>query len=128
MWTSLNRYLLLVIYAHFTTYDSKRQKALLALKRVGGHAGEDQFAVLLPVLEDYGIVRKLGTVVTDNAPSNNTLCQAIQYYWEQELSLDWDAVQMRIRCIGYIINLIVQAFLFSGVVRMEELESYDEEE
>ena len=35
---------------------------------------------------------------------------------------------MRIRCIGYIINLIVQAFLFSGVIRMEELESYDEEE
>jgi len=66
--------------------------------------------------------------VTDNAPSNNTLCQAIQYHWEQELSLDWDVVQMRIRCIGHIINLIVQAFLFSGVVRMEELESYDEEE
>ncbi len=56
MWTSPNRYLLLAVCAHFTTYDSKRQKALLALKRVGGHAGEDQFAVLLPVLEDYGIV------------------------------------------------------------------------
>jgi hypothetical protein len=35
---------------------------------------------------------------------------------------------MRIRYIGHIINLIVQAYLFSGVIRMEELESYDEEE
>jgi hypothetical protein len=35
---------------------------------------------------------------------------------------------MRIRYIGHIINLIVQAFLFSGVVQIEELESYDEEE
>lgn len=128
IWTSPNRYLLLAICAHFTTHDSKRQKALLALKRVGGHAGDDQFAVLLPVLEDYGIARKLGAIVADNAPSNNTLCQAIEYYWEQELGLDWDAVQMRVRCIGHVINLIVQAFLFSGVVQIEELESYDEEE
>jgi hypothetical protein len=35
---------------------------------------------------------------------------------------------MRIRCIGHIINLVVQAFLFSGVVKIEELESYDEQE
>jgi hypothetical protein len=77
IWTSPNRYLLLAICAHFTTYDSKRQKALLALKQVSGHSGEDQFVVLLPVLEDYGIVRKLGAIVADNAPTNNTLCQAI---------------------------------------------------
>jgi hypothetical protein len=35
---------------------------------------------------------------------------------------------MRIRCIGHIINLVVQAFLFSGVVKIEELELYEEEQ
>jgi hypothetical protein len=35
---------------------------------------------------------------------------------------------MRIYYIGHIINLIIQAFLFSGVVKMEELESYNEQE
>ena len=35
---------------------------------------------------------------------------------------------MRIRCISHIINLVVQAFLFSGVIEIEELESYDEQE
>ena len=35
---------------------------------------------------------------------------------------------MRIRCIGHIINLIIQAFLFTGVVKIDELESYDEQE
>ncbi len=83
--------------------------------------------ILLPVLEDYGIVRKLGAIVADNAPSNNTLCNTIQVYWERELSIEWDAEHMRMRCIGHIINLVVQAFLFSGVVQMEELESYEEE-
>jgi hypothetical protein len=128
IWTSPNRFLLLAIVAHFTTHDQKKQKALLALKKVPGHSGEEQFSILLLVLEDYGIIRKLGAIVTDNAPSNNVLCRFIQGHWEQELSLDWDAEYMRIRCIGHIINLVVQAFLFSGVVKIEELESYDEQE
>ena len=35
---------------------------------------------------------------------------------------------MRIRCIGHIINLVVQAFLFTGIIKVDELESYDEQE
>jgi hypothetical protein len=35
---------------------------------------------------------------------------------EQELNLDWNVEHMRIRYIGHIINLIVQAFLFTGVI------------
>jgi hypothetical protein len=56
IWTSPNRLSLLAICAHFTTYNQKRQKALLALQVVPNHSGEAQFSVLLPVLEDYGIV------------------------------------------------------------------------
>lgn len=93
----------MAICAHFTTYDQKRQKALLALQVVPNHSGEAQFSVLLPVLED-------------------------STHWKRELSLAWSADQMRIRCIGHIINLIIQAFLFTGVVKIDELESYDEEE
>jgi hypothetical protein len=128
IWTSPNRWLLLAICAHFTTYDQKKQKALLALRRVPGHSGEDQFSILLPVLEDYGIVRKLGAIIADNAPPNNVLCRFIQTHWEDKLSLDWEAEHMRIRCIGHIINLVVQAFLFADVIGMEELESYDEQD
>jgi hypothetical protein len=35
---------------------------------------------------------------------------------------------MCIRCISYIINLIVQAFLFTGVVKINELKSYNKQE
>jgi hAT family C-terminal dimerisation region len=31
----------LAICAHFTTYELKRQKALLALKKVLGHSGDN---------------------------------------------------------------------------------------
>jgi hypothetical protein len=34
---------------------------------------------------------------------------------------------MRICCINYIINLIVQAFLFTNVVKINKLKSYDKQ-
>ena len=41
---------------------------------------------------------------------------------------EWLADNWRIRCIGHIINLVVQAFLFTDLVDIDELESYDETE
>ena len=93
-----------------------------------GHSGEDQFSILLPVLEDYDIVRKLGAIIADNAAPNNVLCRVIQSHFEDELDLEWDAEHWRIRCIGHIINLVVQAFLFADVIGIEELESYDNQD
>ena len=67
--------MLLAVTADFVGYvKEKHTKALLALRTVKGHSGEEQFAVLLPVLQDYGIVRKLRAIVTDNSTTNNTLC------------------------------------------------------
>jgi hypothetical protein len=118
----------LAVCAHFTTHDYKRQKALLALQRVPGHSGEDQFSVLRPVLEDYGIIRKLGAIIADNASSNNVLCRYIQAFLAESYDKEWDAEEWRIRCIGHIINLVVQAFLFTDVIGIEELELYNGQE
>ena len=87
IWTSPNRLLLLAIYAHFTSYKFKRQKVLLALKLVYGHSGEEQFKVLLPVLHDYSIIRKLRAIVGDNASTNGTLYKVIQVHWKRELNI-----------------------------------------
>ena len=84
IWTSPNRYLLLAICAYFTTYEQKKEKALLALKEVPGYSGENQFSILLPVLQDYSIIHKLGAIVADNASSNNVLCRTIETYIKEE--------------------------------------------
>jgi hypothetical protein len=95
---------------------------------VPGHSSDDQFSILLLVLEDYGIVRKLGAIVADNASPNNVLCRLIENHWKKELGLVWKAAEWRIRYIGYIINLVVQAFLFANVMKPEKLELYDEQD
>jgi hypothetical protein len=128
IWTSPNRWLILAICAHFTSYDQKKEKALLALKKVPGHSGDDQFSILLPVLQDYGIELKLGAIIADNAPPNNVLCRTIEKHMWDTHKKEWLANDWRIRCIGHIINLVVQAFLFTDLVNMDELESYDEAE
>ncbi len=59
-------------------------KILLGLRPVTGHSGEDQFDVFLSILEEYGIVRKLGAVVSDNFGTNDTLCRVIKAYLRRE--------------------------------------------
>ena len=98
---------------------------MLALKQVAGHGSDDQFVILLLVLEDYGIVQKLRAIIADNAPANNVLCRLVEAHWA-ELGLIWKAAEWRIRCIGHIINLVVQAFLFTNIIKIKELELYDE--
>lgn len=47
---------------------------------------------------------------------------------EEEANRDWLACNWRIRCIGHIINLVVQAFLFANVMAMGELKSYNDQD
>ena len=56
-------------------------KTLLVLQIVKDHSEEEQFAVLLSVLQDYDIVQKLEAVVADNSGTNDTLCQEIEAYF-----------------------------------------------
>ena len=99
--------------AHFVNAQDQRMKALLALRTIANHSGEEQWNTLLPVLQDYGIVRKLGTIVADNSTTNDTLCRTISQYLSENQNITWSPLHQRIRCQGHTINLIVQAFLFS---------------
>jgi hypothetical protein len=127
IWTSPNKRLLLAITGDFIDCtEEKHTKALLALRTVKGHSGEAQFPVLRFVLQDYGIMRKLGAVVADNSGTNDTLCQEIEAYLLKEEDLVWESSRWRLRCLGHIINLAVQAFLFHNVIGIEEMKSYDE--
>ena len=73
--------------------QEKHIKALIALCIVEGHSGDDQFVALLPVLQDYSILHKLGATIGDNASINDTLCCAIEKYLLDEEGLKWDIKQ-----------------------------------
>ncbi len=128
IWTSPNNYLFLAICASFVDHNDQFQNILIGLRTVPGHSGEHQWSVLLPVLEEYGSSKTIGTIVGDNSSTNDTLCRTISAYLAEEHRIDWNVSQNRIRCQGHILNLVVQAYLFNGDEEEEEMASYDKDE
>ncbi len=125
IWTSPNNHLLLAICGSFVDAQDRFWNILLALRTTYGHSGEAQWNTLQPVLEEYGIVEKLGTIVGDNSGTNDTLCRTISEYLSLEKKIRWNPTQQRIRCQGHILNLVVHAFLFHHKEEEEFMESYD---
>jgi hypothetical protein len=67
----------------------------------------DQCTVLYPLLQRFGITSdKLGYFVLDNASNNNTTLE------ELGKIIGFDPIEKRLRCIGHIINLIAESYLF----------------
>ena len=128
IWTSPSNDLLLAVCASFVDIQGSFRNILIGLRVVRGHSGPDQWEALLPVLQEYGIEEKIGAVVGDNSGTNDTLCRTIASYLSTEKRINWTHTHLRLRCMGHILNLVVQAFLFTNSEDEKEMESYDEED
>ena len=125
MWTAGNRVAFQGNVAHFADEEGVSRTLLLSLKEPRGtHSGENQAEILLNTLDDFRIRNKLGFLVMDNASSNDTmirtLCAKLQlagYVYNEE--------EQRLRCLGHIINLSVQEFLFGEHPDLENLAQYE---
>ncbi|KAG7407990.1 putative AC transposase [Fusarium oxysporum f. sp. raphani] len=115
LWTSPHRHALLAVCAQWVDQDYQLQKALLGLPECrGSHSGERQADLIMSILETFGIMSKLGYHTGDNATSNNTCLESIARRLKENLNIDYDPKKRRIRCIGHIINLSLQAFLLGS--------------
>jgi hypothetical protein len=70
-------------------YEQKKEKAFLALKKVLSHSGEDQFSILVLVLQDYSIEKKLRAIIANNAPPNNVLCCIVEKHMKKTYNREW---------------------------------------
>ena len=107
IWTSPNHSLVLGICASFVDLYDSYHNILIGLRIVLSQGGEDQWEALHPVLVTYGIEKKIGAVIGDNAPSNDVLCRTISAWLFTEHEIHWNATHQRLCCQGHVINLIV---------------------
>jgi hypothetical protein len=108
-WTSQNDIEFQAINAHYVGADSKLHKALIALAELeAGHSGEEVAKHVIQTMEWYGFGDRLGFITGDNHGANDTLCRAVA-----EAVPGWNPVDNRLRYLGHIMNLAVQAFLFA---------------
>jgi hypothetical protein len=115
LWTSPHRHSLLAICAQWVDPEGRLQKALLGLPECRySHSGEKQAGLILQVVEEFSIQSKLGWHTGDNATSNNTCLEVMESRLLAEHQVQFNAKQRRVRCIGHIINLSLQAFLLAS--------------
>ncbi|KAJ3577745.1 hypothetical protein NPX13_g2821 [Xylaria arbuscula] len=97
-------------------------QCLLALRQLqGAHTGQNLSLILVEIVRDWEIADQLGTLVSDNALSNNTCSCEFFYQIYPELLSD-EIKDRRIRCYGHILNLVGRAFLYG-----EDFESFEQE-
>ena len=126
MWTSGNHLSLLGVVAHWIDSDSQSCRALLGLRRLSGaHTGENQGQIIIALLQEYGLTKKVGYFTLDNAANNDTALAFVSKRL-QELGVYFDPVEHRLRCIGHVINLAVKAFLY--VANLDLIGRHDKDE
>ena len=110
LWTSPNSRGLVGIVAHYLDKDLVNKSTLIGMRRVkGAHSGENIAEVMIPVLEEMGIVSRLGYFIGDNAGPNDTCWRAICRKLRPDIK---EPDSRRVRCLGHILNLAAKAFLF----------------
>ena len=105
---------------------SERQRRLLAFRRIyRSHSGDNQAAIILEVLNKYGISNNTGYFVCDNASSNDSAVAIVVKALKPGISTA-EATARRLRCFGHIINLSARSLLDPSsselTVAAEELE------
>ncbi|KAJ0126955.1 Uncharacterized protein HZ326_29941 [Fusarium oxysporum f. sp. albedinis] len=123
LWTSPNRLAFISIFGHFIDRSNLYQSRLLAFRRqIGSHAGENIAYTVRNVARDWGIDRKLGVSICDNAASNDVCLR--NFYTNLDASVTRaDTEARRMRCFGHILNLVAQAFLYGDDAASFELQS-----
>ena len=93
---------------HYLRDDYKLYNVVLAMRdTLGSHTGANLADHLFDVLKDYQISgSQIAFFAADNATNNDT---ALQVLLER---VELNPIISRLRCVGYIFNLVCNAILF----------------
>lgn len=124
LWTSPNCHAIIAICAHYIDRHGHPQTKLLAMRGVEGeHTGENLAIVVLKVIREYRVGRRVGFFMLDNAASNDTCVDAILRALYPMMN-GKQRRRRRLRCLGHVINLSAQTFLLGRTAErtLDELE------
>ena len=123
LWTSPHKNVaVLGIVAHFMKPDYTNEAVLLALRQLeGSHSGENIAIAVVETLQIYEVYR-LGYFVCDNATSNDTAIRDIL----KSRGIVNEKDRRRLRCLGHIVNLAAQAFLFGNNTQAFEYDDLED--
>jgi len=99
LWTSTNNLALLAVISHFTEANGQLSHAVLSMKEIEGeHTGANLAKTFISVAKEYGVMKKVGYFVMDNATSNDTLIECIEPVLN-ELGITFNPMERRLRYV-----------------------------
>jgi len=87
----------------------------------GSHTGINQAEHFWEIIKFYKLEMKIGYFTLDNASNNDTALVQIAAYLA-ERGIKFNSLERRLRCFGYVINLVVKVLLWD--VNTEILEGF----
>jgi hypothetical protein len=113
-WTSPHRKEFQAINAHYVDEHGRLQKALIALPELHkGHSGSECAEQIMVALGTFGVEHQLGAITSDNASAMTAMTEQLESMLRLRKGIEWSATTNRLRCLGHVLNLAVQAFLFA---------------
>ena len=89
------------------------ERALLGIWEIeGAHDREHTTRVIYDVVKDLSIQEKMGYFVGDNTSNNNMAVCSLDKRVQEDRGIEFDPEERRLRCFGYIMNIIVKGLLF----------------
>lgn len=95
---------------------------LSSRENIGQYIRKNLLYLILTTLNECNIQNQLSHFVIDNASNNDTMIKYISANLEAD-GIDYSLHKNCFRCNGYIINLAIQAFLFS---KHSDIQAYAE--
>ena len=114
VWSSPQRKAYIAVHAQWVDEGYNLRKALLGLPNLRhSHAGAAMTPHLMKIIGKYNLAHRVGYFTGDNDAKNDTCLRQLALELSEEYGVAFDAVSSRTRCVGHIINLSLQAFLFA---------------
>ncbi|CUA78313.1 hypothetical protein RSOLAG22IIIB_06998 [Rhizoctonia solani] len=111
LWSDDSQRSFMCITVHFHNRHMRQVNRLVAFCVIeGSHAGSHLAETFFEVMEEFGIVRKLGWITMDNANNNDSMMAQLEEYMIVR-GLDFDRHENRLRCFPHVVNLAVQDIL-----------------
>jgi zinc finger BED domain-containing protein 1 (E3 SUMO-protein ligase ZBED1) len=118
-WTNINKLPFLGMTAHYRTSEWKINSIVLSIRHFPHpHTGQAISAAVLEVLDEYDIRHRTRFMTSDNAQNMIVALEALQ----EEVGGVHGFMQLR--CLGHILNLVVQAMLKDNDQAVGKLRTY----
>ncbi len=118
LWTSGNLLCLNGVFAHYLDAFGKKKKILLSIPSISdSHTGENIAKGVGDIITEFGLEKRIGYFVLDNAANNNTALEALGS------SFGFEPRKRRIRCAAHIVNLVAMQIMYGKDLKAFEAEN-----